>query len=53
MRLLKWAGAVYQSADYHVVVYPDLHLEGQEGRLFGPLAFTKTYAMRVRRCWRS
>ncbi|MFP1528115.1 hypothetical protein ACLB1R_16500 [Escherichia coli] len=25
--------------------------KGQEGRLFGPLAFTKTYAWRVRRCW--
>ena len=46
MRLLKWGAAVYQSADYHVVVYPDLHpSKGRKGVLFGPLAFTKTYAM--------
>ncbi|XPE35332.1 hypothetical protein ACNKHN_02640 [Shigella flexneri] len=36
---------VHQSADYHAVVHPIFTLEGQEGRRFGPLAFTKTYAM--------
>ncbi len=53
MRLLKWGRRIYQSADYHVVVYPDLHPGREEGRLFGPLAFTKTYAMAGARCWRS
>lgn len=44
MHLLKWGGAVYQSADYHAVVYPDLHRRAGRASVC-PLAFTKTYAM--------
>jgi copper/silver efflux system protein len=39
------ASAVFQPADNHRFLPADLHPESQEGRLFGPLAFTKTFAM--------
>jgi Cu/Ag efflux pump CusA len=39
------AGAVLLAADHHAVFIPVFTLEAQEGRLFSPLAFTKTYAM--------
>jgi Cu(I)/Ag(I) efflux system membrane protein CusA/SilA len=45
-------GAVLQPADHHRVLPADLALEGQEGRLFGPLAATKTFAMAARRSCR-
>ncbi len=32
---------------------PIFTLEGQEGKLFGPLAFTKPGRWPGRRCWRS
>ena len=32
---------------------PVFTLESQEGRMFSPLAFTKTYAMALLRHWRS
>jgi Cu(I)/Ag(I) efflux system membrane protein CusA/SilA len=32
---------------------PVFTLEAQEGRLFAPLAFTKTYAMAAAAGWRS
>ncbi len=47
--LLKLACIIYQFINYHIVFIPIFTLEGQEGRLFGPLAFTKTYAMAVLR----
>ena len=37
--------AVLQPLDHHGFVPAGLHLEAQEGRLFKPLAFTKTFAM--------
>ncbi|XNM77728.1 hypothetical protein ACLK19_03905 [Escherichia coli] len=43
--MLKLVRRIYQSADYHVVVYPDLH-PGRAGRaVVRPVGFTKTYAM--------
>ena len=39
------AGAVLQPAVITVSFLPIFTLEAQEGRLFGPLAFTKTFAM--------
>jgi Cu(I)/Ag(I) efflux system membrane protein CusA/SilA len=39
------ASAVLQPARHHRLVPADLHAGSQEGRLFGPLAFTKTFAM--------
>jgi Cu(I)/Ag(I) efflux system membrane protein CusA/SilA len=39
------AGAFLQPAGDHALVRADLHARGAEGRLFSPLAFTKTYAM--------
>jgi hypothetical protein len=38
-------GAVLQPAHHHRVLPADLHLEAQEGRLFAPLAWTKTFSM--------
>ena len=39
------ARSVLLAADHHAVVHPVFTLEAQEGGLFAPLAFTKTYAM--------
>jgi Cu(I)/Ag(I) efflux system membrane protein CusA/SilA len=39
------SGAVLLPARDHVVVRSGVRAEAQEGRLFSPLAFTKTYAM--------
>jgi hypothetical protein len=38
-------GAVLQPADHHAELPAGVHLQAQEGRLFAPLAYTKTYAM--------
>ena len=38
-------GAVLLAADHHAVLRAGVHAQAQEGRLFSPLAFTKTYAM--------
>ncbi len=46
MRLLKWGPALFISLLIITLSFiPIFTPEGQEGRLFGPLAFTKTYAM--------
>ncbi len=48
------AGAVYQSADYHAVVYPDLHpRKGRKGVCLARWRSPKPMRWRVRRYWRS
>ena len=46
-------GAVLRLLVITVSFLPVFTLEAQEGRLFTPLAFTKTFAMAARRCCRS
>ncbi len=39
------AAAVFLAADHHPELSAGVHPAGEEGRLFAPLAYTKTYAM--------
>jgi Cu(I)/Ag(I) efflux system membrane protein CusA/SilA len=42
-------GPVLLAADHHRLLPAGVHPQGQEGRLFSPLAYTKTFAMAARR----
>ena len=45
MRRCRWDRPSSLAPDHHALVHSGLHPAGQEGRLFSPLAFTKTYSM--------